>query len=225
MKNIIAIIPARSGSKGIKNKNIIEFKGKPLLAHSITYAKKSPLIVDVVVSTDSKEYAFISNKFGARTPFIRPASLSGDGVQDYPVIEHAVNFLEKESNKKIDYIALLRPTSPLRPPDLIEKAFDLIKNNELGTSVRSVVQTHQHAYRQWLLSGKRIVSPIDNKFETYNIPRQNLPTSYFQSGDIEFIKRSTLYDNSVSGNYILPLILEDKDLYDIDTYEDLNKKN
>tara|TARA_B100000989_G_C19478220_1_gene443911 strand:- start:602 stop:1270 length:669 start_codon:yes stop_codon:yes gene_type:complete len=221
MKNIIALIPARSGSKGIPFKNILEFKGKPLLAHSIIYAKKSSLIQDVIVSTDSEEFVSISNEFGARAPFIRPNELSGDKVQDYPVVKHAVNFLEKETKNKIDYIALLRPTSPLRPPNLIEKAYKILKNNKLGTSVRSVVPVSQHTYRQWFLDGDKMISAQDNIFEPYNLPRQQLPQFYFQSGDIEFIKRSTLDQNTVSGDFILPLILENKDLYDIDTYEDL----
>ena len=221
MKNIIALIPARSGSKGIPFKNILEFKGKPLLAHSIIYAKKSSLIQDVIVSTDSEEFVSISNEFGARAPFIRPNELSGDKVQDYPVVKHAVNFLEKETKNKIDYIALLRPTSPLRPPNLIEKAYQILKNNKLGTSVRSVVPVSQHTYRQWFLDGDKMISAQDNIFEPYNLPRQQLPQFYFQSGDIEFIKRSTLDQNTVSGDFILPLILENKDLYDIDTYEDL----
>ena len=221
MKNIIALIPARSGSKGIPFKNILEFKGKPLLAHSIIYAKKSSLIQDVIVSTDSEKFVSISNEFGARAPFIRPNELSGDKVQDYPVVKHAVNFLEKETKNKIDYIALLRPTSPLRPPNLIEKAYKILKNNKLGTSVRSVVPVSQHTYRQWFLDGDKMISAQDNIFEPYNLPRQQLPQFYFQSGDIEFIKRSTLDQNTVSGDFILPLILENKDLYDIDTYEDL----
>ena len=127
MVNIIALIPARFGSKGIPKKNILEFRGKPLLAHSILYAKKSLLVNDIIVSTDSEEFASISNKFGARTPFIRPSSLSGDTVEDYPVVNHAVNFLENEAKSKIDFIALLRPTSPLRPSNLIERAFKIIQ--------------------------------------------------------------------------------------------------
>lgn len=221
MKNILALIPARSGSKGIPFKNILKFKGKPLLAHSIIYAKKSSLIQDVVVSTDSEEFATISNEFGARAPFLRPYDLSGDKVQDYPVVKHAVNFLEKETKNKIDYIALLRPTSPLRPPNLIEKAYQILKKNKLGTSVRSVVPVNQHSYRQWFVNGDRMIPAQENIFEPYNLPRQQLPKSYFQSGDIEFIKRSTLDQNTVSGDYILPLILKNKDLYDIDTYADL----
>ena len=122
MVNIVALIPARFGSKGIPKKNILEFRGKPLLAHSIIYAKNSSIVNDVIVSTDSEEFASISNRFGARTPFIRPSFLSGDTVEDYPVVNHAVNFLENESKINIDFIALLRPTSHLRPSNLIEKA-------------------------------------------------------------------------------------------------------
>ena len=221
MVNIIALIPARFGSKGIPKKNILDFKGKPLLAHSIIYAKKSSIVNDVIVSTDSKEFASISNKFGARTPFLRPSSLSGDTVQDYPVVNHAVNFLENENKCKIDFIALLRPTSPLRPSNLIEKAYKLIQNNKLATSVRSVVPTKQHCYRQWYREGDKLVPIINNIHEPYNLPRQRLPTSFFQSGDIEFIKRSVLLNNSVSGDYVLPLLLKSEDLYDIDTSEDL----
>ena len=147
--------------------------------------------------------------------------LYGDKVQDYPVVKHAINFLEKETQNKIDYIALLRPTSPLRPPNLIEKAYQILKNNKLGTSVRSVVPVNQHSYRQWFVNGDRMIPAQENIFEPYNLPRQQLPQFYFQSGDIEFIKRSTLDQNTVSGDFILPLILENKDLYDIDTYEDL----
>ena len=113
----------------------------------------------------------------------------------------------------------------MRPPDLIEKAYEILKNNKAGTSVRSVVPVSQHSYRQWFLNGDKMISVKENIYEAYNLPRQRLPKSYFQSGDIEFIKRSTLDQNSVSGNYILPLILENKDLYDIDTYDDLNKLN
>ena len=222
MVNIIALIPARFGSKGIHKKNILDFKGKPLLAHSIIYAKKSSIVNDVIVSTDSKEFASISNKFGARTPFLRPSSLSGDTVQDYPVVNHAVNFLENENKCKIDFIALLRPTSPLRPSNLIEKAYKLIQNNKLATSVRSVVPTKQHCYRQWFREDDKLVPVINNIYEPYNLPRQQLPTSFFQSGDIEFIKRSVLLNNSVSGDYVLPLLLKSEDLYDIDTSEDLN---
>ena len=223
MVNIVALIPARFGSKGIPKKNILEFRGKPLLAHSIIYAKNSSIVNDVIVSTDSEEFASISNRFGARTPFIRPSFLSGDTVEDYPVVNHAVNFLENESKINIDFIALLRPTSPLRPSNLIEKAYKIIQNNELATSVRSVVPVKQHCYRQWFVDRDKLVPIINNIYEPYNLPRQKLPESFFQSGDIEFIKRSTLLEKSVSGNYVLPLFLKYEELYDIDTIDDLER--
>ena len=146
-------------------------------------------------------------------------------VEDYPVVNHAVNFLENEKKEKIDFIALLRPTSPLRPQNLIEKAYKLLKNNKLGTSVRSVVRVKEHCYRQWFKEGDKLLPFISNVYEPYNLPRQKLPVSFFQSGDIEFIRRNTLKNKSVSGNYVLPLVLNHKDLYDIDTLEDLNKKS
>lgn len=224
MKKIVALIPARSGSKGIPKKNIISFRDKPLIAHSIYYAKQCNLVSDIIVSTDSREFALIANKFGARTPFLRPKELSGDEVQDYPVVEHALKFLEQEEKKKIDYVALLRPTSPLRPPNLIEKALGLMEANPLATSVRTVVPSQQHPYRQFNIQKDRMVSYFEDLQEPYNIPRQKLPETFFQSGDLEFIKRSTIIAGSVSGEFILPLILKQNDLFDIDLPKDLVQK-
>lgn len=223
MTNIIALIPARSGSKGIHKKNIMNFKGKPLIAHSINYAQKCPLIGDIIVSTDSNEFSNIANQYGARTPFLRPKELSGDDVEDFPVVSHALKFLENEENKKIDYIALLRPTSPLRPINLIEKAFDLININELASSVRTVVPSRQHPYRQFRIHNGRMISYCDDVREPYNIPRQKLPKTYFQSGDLEFIRRNTILKGSVSGDFIVPLFINEADLFDIDLPEDLKQ--
>ena len=100
-KKIIAIIPARGGSKGIKKKNIASLKGKPLIFYSIKEAKKSKLISDLVVSTDSNEIAKIAKKYGAQVPFIRPKNLSTDFAGSAPVIKHALNFMEKFKKKKI----------------------------------------------------------------------------------------------------------------------------
>jgi len=221
MVNIIALIPARSGSKGIPNKNIMSFKGKPLLAHSINYAKKCKFVSDIIVTTDSKEYCAIANAFGARTPFLRPNELSGDEVQDFPVVEHALKFLENEKNNEIDFIALLRPTSPLRPKNLIEKAYDLIEDNKLGTSVRTVVPSKEHPFRQFKVKNGIMESYSQEVKESYNIPRQKLPNAFFQSGDLEFIRRSTILEGSISGNYIIPLFLNQEELFDIDLPKDL----
>lgn len=221
MVNIVALIPARSGSKGIPKKNIIEFRGKPLMGYSIDYAKNCSLINDIIVSTDSKQFCEIANKLGARTPFLRPSELSGDEVQDFPVVEHTVNFLEDKENMKIDYIALLRPTSPLRPPQLIEKAYNLMKANDLCTSVRTVIPSQQHPFRQFKVEDGKMISFSKKLKEPYNLPRQKLPQAFFQSGDLEFIRRSTISNGSVSGNFIVPLIINPDDILDIDNPKDL----
>ena len=219
---ILAIIPARSGSKGIKNKNIIKIKKKPLLSYSIIYAKKCKFVDEIIVSTESTKYAKIAKKFGAKVPFLRTKKLAGDKIQDYPVILECLIKSEKFFETKFNYIILLRPTSPFRESRLIERGLKKLHNSKISSSVRSVINTRIHPYRHWKINkyGK-MESIIKNKKEPYNIPRQQLPKLFFQSGDIEVIKRETIFKGSVSGNYVLPLIV--KSYVDIDTMQDLKK--
>ena len=219
---ILVIIPARSGSKGIKNKNIRKIKNKPLLSYSIIYAKKCKLVDEIIVSTESTKYAKIAKKFGAKVPFLRARKLAGNKIQDYPVILECLIKSEKFFKTKFNYIILLRPTSPFRESRLIERGLKKLHNSKISSSVRSVINTRIHPYRHWKINkyGK-MESIIKNKKEPYNIPRQQLPKLFFQSGDIEVIKRETIFKGSVSGNYVLPLIV--KSYVDIDTMQDLKK--
>ena len=219
---ILVIIPARSGSKEIKNKNIKKIKNKPLLSYSIIYAKKCKLVDKIIVSTESTKYAKIAKKFGAKVPFLRTKKLAGDKIQDYPVILECLIKSEKFFKTKFNYIILLRPTSPFRESKLIERGLKKLHNSKISSSVRSVVNTKIHPYRHWKINkyGK-MESIIKNEKEPYNIPRQQLPKLFFQSGDIEVIKRKTILKGSVSGNYVLPLIV--KSYKDIDTLQDLKK--
>jgi len=219
--NIIALIPARGGSKSIPLKNIQLLGGKPLIAHTILYAKKSPLLNGVFVSTDNKKIAEISKKFGAEVPFLRPANISGDLIQDFPVISHSLKQIESLKNKKIDAICWLRPTSPLRPEGLIERAFDILTNNPGCSSIRSVIESSQHPYRQWIIENDSLKSVIKDSDEPYNLPRQVLPKVYFQSGDIELVRRETILNGSISGEKVLPLIIKQEEMLDIDNPQDL----
>ena len=219
---ILVIIPARSGSKGIKDKNIKKIKNKPLLSYSIDYAKKCNLVDEIIVSTDSSKYAKIAKKFGAKVPFLRSKKLAGDKIQDFPVVHECLLKSENFFKIRFDYIILLRPTSPFRENQLIEKGLKKIHHNKVSSSVRSVVTTSCHPYRHWKINKKgKISSIINNVKEPYNIPRQQLPKLFFQSGDIEVIRRKTILKGSVSGNYVLPLIV--KSYNDIDTVQDLKK--
>jgi len=222
-KIILAIIPARSGSKGIKNKNIKKIKGYPLIYYSIKYAKKAKFIDKIVVSTDSKKYCKIVNKFGAETPFLRKKNLAGDGVQDYPVVLDALLKSENFYKKKFDIIVLLRPTSPFREKNLIEKSINILLKNKASTSVRSMKISNKHPYRHWIFKkGRKSVTGIIKKlYEPYNIPRQKQPEVFYQTGDIETIWRTTLINGSISGKNVYPLITKKK-IIDIDTIKDLN---
>lgn len=220
--NIYAIIPARGGSKSIPKKNIKLLNGRPLIAYSIDYAKNCKLINETIVSTDSKEIALIAQKLGAITPFQRPSIFALDDTPDFPVINHALLFLEKTLNKKIDLLVLLRPTSPLRPSGLIEKSIELLKKFPEGSSVRSVTKSKENPYRQWKLNGNFIEGCEKSVLEPYNLPRQKLPEFFFQTGDIEVIRRETLINGSISGKNVIPIFVRHSDMVDIDVLDDLD---
>ena len=124
----------------------------------------------------------------------------------------------------IDIIILLRPTSPLRPKGLIEEAVSMLENNPKASSVRAMTKSKEHFYRQWKKDGDYIQSFVEDQsvHEPYNIPRQFLPNSYFQTGDIEVIRRSTLINGSVSGDFVLPLMIDSEAVFDIDHTNDLS---
>lgn len=225
-KKVIVIIPARSGSKSIKNKNIIKIKGKPMIEYTIEYAKKSKIVDCIVVSTDSQKYLNKIKKYNLKYEILRKKKLSKDLVQDFPVIKDALTKSEIFFKTKFDYIILLRPTSPFREKNLIEKSLKLIVNNKKASSVRAMTKAEQHPFRQWKYQNNSIFikSFFPKIIEAYNLPRQMLPGSFFQTGEIETIKRSTILKGSISGRYILPLFIKKKSV-DVDFLADLKKLN
>ena len=220
MFRIVVIIPARSGSKSLINKNILPLHGKPLLCYSVSYALSSKCVDKVVVSTDSELIASIAKECGAETPFLRPNKYSQDNTRDYPVMKHALEFFDG-IDEIYDIYVLLRPTSPVRPSGLIERAIKILENNPSASSVRSVAKIKEHPYRAWCIEGDGSMRGcIDRVEESYNIPRQELPDIYFQTGDIEAIRRVTLLNGSVSGGRVYPLIIEHDEMVDIDHIHD-----
>ena len=220
---VYSVIPARGGSKSIPKKNIQLLGGKALIEYSIEYSIKSAEISRTIVSTDSNEIAKIAKNAGADVPFIRPDELAHDDTQDYPVFRHALEKLELIYEVQIDVIALLRPTSPLRPEGLLEKGLDLLNRYPDASSVRTVTPSQEHPFRQWIISEEYIKGYQSGFIEPYNLPRQNLPSVYFQTGDLELIRRQTILDGSISGDFILPLIIDAEDMLDIDHPADLRR--
>jgi len=147
-KKILAIIPARKGSKRILNKNIKKLAGKPLVYYTIKVALESKYIDKVIVSTDSPEIAKVASKYGADVPFLRPKNISTDKTSDQPVIKHSIEFMAKQ-NKLYDYILYLKPTAPLRQQKHIENAIKILHNNKLPL-VRSVTRAKGVHHPYWM---------------------------------------------------------------------------
>lgn len=217
-KNIVAIIPARSGSKSVKDKNIRVMNGKPMIAYSIEQALASKYIDRVIVSTDSEEYKRIAEKYGAEVPFLRPAEISGDFSLDIDVFKHAVNWLAKNESYNSDICVQLRPTHPVREVKDIDAMIELLLNDEEADSVRSLSPAQQTPYKMWLVDSNQTLSPVAEcgVKEAYNAPRQILPKAYMQNACIDVMRSSTITEkNSMTGDKILGYIM-DYD-FDIDT--------
>ena len=200
---IVALIPARSESKGIKDKNIKNYKGKPLLSHSIKHGLESSLINKVVVTTDSYKYKKIAIDYGADIAIIRPKEISDDLSTDYGFFLHYINWLYKNNKRVPDFIVLLRPTYPSRKAADIDKAIDIfVDNYDNLDSLKSVIICDQSPYKMWSLKKDGLIRPIlpsKGKEELFNFPRQLLPDVYWQNACIDIVKTSTIINmNSVT---------------------------
>lgn len=207
MPNILAIIPARSGSKSVKDKNIRIMNDKPMLAYSIEHALQSKLVNRVIVSTDSLEYQRIARQYGAETPFLRPAEISGDTSLDIEVFEHALRWLADYEGYHADFCVHLRPTHPIRNPQDIDEMLSILLENPAIDSVRSVSPAKQTPYKMWLFpdATSEIMSPLVSCDvpEAYNAPRQRLPQAYMQNACIDVMRAATiLKKHSMTGNRI-----------------------
>ena len=223
-KSVLAIIPAKSISKSLKNKNLRLINNKHLIYFSIAIAKKSKLIDRVICSTDSEKIKKIAEKYGAEVPFIRPKKYCGDKITDFDVFKHTLGWLKKNENYQPDLIVHLRPTSPLRYLEDINKIIKLLNKHPKADSARSISISNRTPYKMWKINNKGYLSSIIsdfNKKDFYNLPRQVLPKTYDHNANIDVIKTKTILEKkSVSGDFILPFI-QKKPIIDIDNYEDL----
>ncbi len=221
---VLAIIPARGGSKGIKRKNLIDFRGKPLIVHSIEHALNSKSITRVIVSTEDAEIKSVALSAGAQVPFDRPAELAADHVLDIPVFQHALKWLKDNENYEPQIVVHLRPTTPYRKPHWIDEAVELMENNPQADSVRSVSEPEKHPYRMFSIDNQGWLNPI-MKHEhpvPYLLRRQDLPPVYYYNCVIDVTKPQTIFGkDSMTGDKILPYIMNPDDVMDIDSLRDL----
>lgn len=207
-KNIVCVIPARSGSKGIKNKNLIDLKGEPLIAWSIKAAKQSGVADHLFVSTDSEEIADIALKYGANVPFIRPKDLASDSVHAIHVVLHLLDWLDQQGTEPPEGILMLLPTSPFRRPYDIRKAVEVFRDHD-AVSVIGVSDTGKY------LTNLRFIK--ENKLEIFdlsqdrNAQRQNLNKIYAVNGAMFLARPNSLRENKtfhIDGAipYVMPVI-------------------
>lgn len=221
MNKIYAIIPARCGSKGVKDKNIYKIGNHPLLAWSIAAAKQCKRIDRVIVSTNSDAYASIAKEYHGEIPFIRPESISQDSSTDYEFILHALDELKKK-NDEPDFLVHLRPTTPLRSSEVIDSAIDIMLNSHDFNSLRSVHEMSESAYKTFEILNNELVSLefLRDKQIDVNAPRQLFPKTYFPNGYVDIIRTSYVRSkNNIHGEKCLAYITDV--VTEVDTLEDL----
>lgn len=222
---VLAIIPARGGSKGIPGKNIKSFAGYPLIAYSILAGLRAKSVTRVIVSTDDEEIARVARKWGAELPFMRPAELAQDKTTDYPVMRHALDWLKENEGYQPDIVLQLRPTSPVRPLNLLDQAVQTLLDHPEADCVRGVVPSAQNPFKMWSVdesSGTmKPLLQVEGIEEPYNAPRQILPATFWQTGHIDAIRLETIIKKqSLTGDVLYPIHIEPKFTVDIDLPRD-----
>ena len=219
---MIAIIPARSGSKGVPGKNIKLLGGIPLFAFSIIAAKMMPSVDRVIVSTDSEEYAQIAKEYGAEVPFLRPNEISGDKSTDFDLFLHALNWFKENEAQIPDFLLHLRPTTPLRDPKIMEAAVKLfLENKEKASSLRSGHIAPESPYKWFLKDQNNYFVGLRDDLtpEKVNLPRQSFPSVYIPDGYIDILNSSVIFNSgTLHGDKML--VFESPFCVEVDTKDD-----
>jgi N-acylneuraminate cytidylyltransferase len=221
---VLALIPARSQSKGIPDKNIRDFCGKPLLAHAIEQARACSLVGRVIVSTDSERYAEIARRCGAETPFLRPAEISRDESTDLECFQHALDWLVRHEGCVPELCAHLRPTHPNRTPEQIAQAINLLRAHPEWDSVRSVAPAPESPFKMWFPRSDGTITPaVQSELkDAHSLPRQILPPAFLSNGSVDVIRSRTILEkHSMAGDLVGALVMLES--HDIDTPEQMER--
>jgi CMP-N-acetylneuraminic acid synthetase len=219
---ILAVIPARGGSKGVPRKNIYLVAGKPLIAYTLEAALAvRHRLHRLIVSTDDAEIAKVARRYGVDVPFMRPADLAGDGVPMFPVLQHAVRTVEAMDNVHLDWVLLLQPTAPFRTPQDIESALDLAAGGGCD-SVISVVQVFAvHPNLMKRIENDRLL-PFCIEEQEGTRRQDYQPPAYMRNGAIYLTRRAVLMEqNSIWGQVIRPYIMPEERSVSIDSEMDM----
>jgi CMP-N-acetylneuraminic acid synthetase len=220
--SVLAVVPARSGSKSLPHKNLLSFRGKPLLVHSVEHGLRARNVDRVIVSTDSEDYRSVARAAGAEAPFLRPSAIAADHSTDVEVFAHALQWLDRQEGYRPDVVVHLRPTYPTRTVEDVENAVALLLANPAADSVRSVAPAPHTPYKMWRLGDGGALRPLleGPVSEAYNMPRQALPPIYLQNAAVDVVRASIIREQgSMSGARILAYVMDQ--FHDIDDWSQL----
>ena len=216
--SLVALIPARMGSKRVPGKNIRVLGGHPLIAYTIAPAVQSGIFDRVMVSTDAEEIAAIARHYGADVPFLRPAAMAGDKSPDIEWVEHTLAAL-RDRGQPYDCYALLRPTSPFRTPDTLRRAWQTFLEDRRVDSLRAVEKCTQHPGKMWIVRGNRLLpllpfGPADQPWHSSQY--QSLPLVYVQNASLEIAWSRLVFDGrTIAGETLVPFFTDEIEGFDI----------
>ena len=223
--SIVALIPARAGSKRVPDKNIRPLAGHPLIAYTISSALQSQVFSAVIVSTDSQLYGDIAGHYGAEVPHLRPSELAGDLSPDIEWVEYTLRRLQ-EDGRDYDCFSILRPTSPFRLPETIKRAWQAFLAGEGTDSLRAVEKCKQHPGKMWVVRGNRMVPllPFTPPQQPWHSSQyQSLPEVYAQNASLEIAWSRVVFEGrTIAGNVLMPFFTEDYEGFDVNSAYDLN---
>jgi len=217
----VILIPARSGSRAVPDKNIKLLGGKPLIAYTIRAAKLAVGVDRVVVSTDSEKYAAIAREYGAETPFLRPAEFAGDNNGDYDVVKHLLDWMQQKERNCPELVVYLRPTTPFRDPVYIGQALGRIRADATATALRAAHEMDQSSYKTHEIDGGYLKCICSGSFDVdaANQPRQSYPPTYDPNGYVDVFRTSfMLRTGKLLGNRVIALVTPPTP--EVDTVED-----
>jgi N-acylneuraminate cytidylyltransferase len=219
----VAFIPARAGSKRVPHKNIRPLNGHPMLAYSIRAAIDSGVFDAVICATDNERYADVARYYGAEVPVLRVAEISGDKSPDIEWVVWMLNILN-QARREFDVFSILRPTSPFRLPQTIQRAWELFIRDQTADSLRAVQKCKQHPGKMWVINGRRMLPlmPFSNGMTPWHSSQYTaLPEVYAQDASLEIAwTKVPLEQNSITGEIIIPFVSQGLEGFDINEPED-----
>lgn len=221
--SVVALIPARSGSTRVRDKNIRELAGHPLIAYTISAALQSGVFEAVIVSTDSESYASLARKYGAEVPFMRPTEYAGSVSPDIEWVEYTLKRLGDEG-RNYDCFSILRPTSPFRQSETIKRAWEQFLSDRGVDSLRAVEKCQQHPGKMWVVNGTRMtpllpMGPVEQPWHSSQY--QSLPEVYVQDASLEIAWSRVVHEQrTIAGKILMPFFPEGNEGFDINNEYD-----